>query len=150
MTRRRWWLVAVVALAAVAVMVAVVCVWVIPGQSGSDCETVHQLIDYNQTHNKAITAQSDPDHPSETPTSDYKAWATQLKTYANEIRDPQLASHAEQVAALADQTVSVVNEARDDTAQSPSSGPPAWVRKYAKLNAQFKSELSALETACPA
>jgi hypothetical protein len=150
MTTRRWYLVAAVAIAAVAAIVAIVFIWVVPDRSGSDCETVHQLIEFNKTHNQAITAQSDPNHPSETPASDYKSWATQLKSYADEIHDPQLASHAERVAALADQTVTVVNEARDDGAQSPPSEPPQWVKEYAQLNKQFKTELSALQTACPA
>ncbi|MDT5082605.1 MAG: hypothetical protein QOJ80_7242 [Mycobacterium sp.] len=150
MTARRWYLVAAVAIAAVAAIVAIVFIWIVPNRSESDCPTVHQLIAFNQTHNEAITARSDPNHPSETPTSDYKSWATQLKSYADEIHDPHLASHAERVAALADQTVTVVNESRDDAAQSPLSGPPPWVQEYAQLNKQFKTELAALQTACPA
>jgi anti-sigma factor RsiW len=149
MSTRRWYLVAA-AIAAVAAIVAIVFIWVIPDRPESDCATVHELIDFNQKHNETITAQSDPSHPSETPASDYKSWATQLKSYADEIHDPQLASHAERVAALADQTVTVVNEARDDSTQSPLSGPPPWVQEYAQLNKQFKAELATLQTACPA
>jgi hypothetical protein len=150
MTLRRWRLAAAVILAVIVTIVAIVFIWVIPGGSASDCETVHQLIDYNQAHNKAIGTQSDPDQPSESPMSDYEDWASQLKAYAREIHDPRLVPHAEQVAALADQTLSVVRQARDDAAPTPTSGPPPWAQNYAELNAQFEKELSALEAACPA
>jgi hypothetical protein len=147
MTARRWWLAGIgtVAFAAIAVLL---CVWLLPDRSESDCTTVRQLIEFNQHHNETLAANSDPN--KETPPSDYEAWAAQLHTYATEITDPQLAPHAEAVADLASQTMSVVKHGQDDTAQSPAPGPPPWVQKYAQLDVQFRNELGALDKACPA
>ena len=89
---------------------------------------MRQLIEFNQRHNETLAANSDPNAPSETSLSDYEAWAAQLKTYAAEIADPQVAPHAKKVADLASQTVTVVKQARDDAAQSPQPGPPPWAQ----------------------
>jgi hypothetical protein len=147
MTARRWWLAGIgtVAFAAIAVLL---CVWLLPDRSDSDCTTVRQLIEFNQRHNEALAANSDPNES--TPLSDYEAWAAQVGSYASRITDPQLAPHAKAVADLASQSLTVAKEGQDDTAQSPEPGPPPWVQKYAKLDVQFKNELGALDKACPA
>lgn len=150
MTTRRWWITGAVTVTVLAAIAAAVFIWVVPGRSDSDCAAVRQLLDSNAAHDQAIIAQSDPDNPSETPVSDYRAQATQLKGFADEIADPGLARHAEKVAELADQTVGVVVESRDDANQAPVPGPPAWVQKYADLNSQFKTELAELVAVCPA
>jgi negative regulator of sigma E activity len=150
MTARRWWLAGISAAVVIAAIVVVVFVWVLPNRSDSDCTTVRQLIQFNQAHNQKLTAQSDPNDPTETSLSDYESWAAQMRDFATEITDPQLAPHAQQVAELANQTVTVVREARDDSNQSPVSGPPPWVQKYAQMNIEFRKELNDLETACPA
>jgi hypothetical protein len=85
----------------------------------------------------------------ETPVETYRDWATQLRTYANDIGDPGLARHAQKLADLADETVRVVVESRDDAAQLPVPTPPAWVQKYAAVNSQFKIEIGELVAACP-
>lgn len=147
MSPRRWFLVgAVVFFAAV---IAIVGVSVLSGKSRSDCDIVREMLDFNQAHNAAVTQVGSNDNPTETPISDYQEWASQLKTYANEIHDGSLAQHAERVAALASQTVTIVGQAREDSSQSPVSEPPPWVRAYANLNVQFKEEVSALSAACP-
>jgi hypothetical protein len=150
MTVRRWWVAGSSAAVVLAAIAAVVFVWVLPSRSDSDCTTVRQLIDFNQTHNEKVTAQSDPNDPTETSLSDYESWAEKMRDFATEITDPQLAPHARHVAELASQTVQVVREARDDSNQPPVSGPPPWVQKYAQLNIEFRAALSDLETACPA
>lgn len=150
MKTRRLWIASASAIVAVAAVVAVIFIWVPPGTPNSDCTTVRQLLDYNQSHNDKLTAQTDADDTTETSLSDLKGWASQLRTYAAEITDPRLAPHADRLAGLADQTITVVEEARDGTAQPPPSGPPPWAQKYADLNVQFRSELGSLKTACPA
>jgi hypothetical protein len=148
MTRRRWWTVAAVIV--LAASVAAVFMWILPDRSTSDCEVVHQLVDYNQKHNEAIRAQSDPNGVTEASMSDYTAWASRLRAYAESIRDPGLSSRANHVAALADQTVTIVGQAREVDTQVPTSSPPPWVRRYADLNAMFKTEISAMARACSA
>jgi hypothetical protein len=149
MTARRWWL-GGFAVAATAAVVVVAFVWVLPTRSASDCTTVRELVDYNRAHNEKVTAQSDPNVPTETSLSDYEVWAAKMRDYADKISDPRLAPHAQKVADLAGQTVTIVQQARDDSAQAPTSGPPSWVQKYAKTNVQYRNELTALEKACPA
>ncbi|MDT5063993.1 MAG: hypothetical protein QOK02_148 [Mycobacterium sp.] len=146
MTARRWWLAGIgtVAFAAIAV---VLCVWLLPDRSDSDCPTVRQLIEFNQRHNEALAANSDPDE--ETPLSDYEAWAAQVGSYAIKITDPQLAPHAKAVADLASQTITVVKESRDEAVQAPEPGPPPSAQKYAQVAVQFRDEINALNKACP-
>lgn len=146
MSPRRWMLVGVFVFAAA---IAIVGALVIPGKTRSDCDTVRQMLDFNQTHNAAVTQMGSDKNPTETPISDYESWASELKTYANDVQDGSLAQHAERMAALASQTVEVVRQARDDGSQPPVSEPPPWVREYAQLNARFKEEISALSAACP-
>ena len=146
MNPRRWLLVGVFVFAAA---IALVGVLAIPGKTRSDCDIVRQMLDFNQAHNAAVTQMGSNNNPSEAPISDYQEWASQLTTYANEIQDGSLAQHAERMAALASQTVTIVGQARDDSSQPPVSEPPPWVRVYAQLNAQFKEEVSALGAACP-
>ena len=131
--------------AMVAVVVVLLCVWLIPDRSNSDCTTVRQLIEFNQRHNEALAANSDP---NEAPLSDYEAWAAQLGSYATTITDPQLAPHAKAVADLAGQTVIVVKESRDEAVQTPEPGPPQSAQKYAQVAVQFRNEITALNTAC--
>jgi hypothetical protein len=147
---RRWWILGSAAFAIVAAVVILILVSASPRQSGSDCAAVHQLVEYNKEHNRAVEPQLDAETPRETPLSDYQAWANHLKKYADEIDDPSAASHAAQLAALADQTVALVSEARDDFAELPLSEPPRWMQKYAKLGAQFDKEMASLKPGCPA
>ncbi|KAA0095295.1 hypothetical protein CIW49_22725 [Mycolicibacterium sp. P1-18] len=146
MSSRRWFLAGAFAFAAA---IAVVVVVVIPDEAQSDCDTVRQMLDFNQAHNVAVAQVGSDKDPTETPMADYQEWASQLRTYANQVQDGSLAKHAEELAALASQTVTVVGQARDDGSRSPVSDPPPWVREYAQLNAQFKQEVSALSAACP-
>ena len=150
MTGRRWWLAGVGTVVLIVAAVVVVFVWVLPTDQDSDCTTVRELIAFNEAHNEKVTTQSDPNDPTETSLSDYEAWAAQMRNYAEEISEPQLAPHADKVADLASQTVTIVQEARDDSAQAPPSGPPAWVQEYAQANLQYRNELAALEKGCPA
>lgn len=145
MSPRRWFLVGAFVFA---VAVAIVVGSLRPEENRSDCDTVRQMLDFNETHNAAIT-QTGSNGPTETPISDYRNWASQLKAYANEVHDGSLAQRAEHMASLASQTVAIVEQARDDGSASPGANPPPWVQAYAQLNAQFKAEVSALETACP-
>jgi hypothetical protein len=149
MTARRWLMAGMgtVAFAAIAVLL---CVWLLPDRSDSDCTTVRQLIEFNQHHNETLAAHSDPKNPSETPLSDYEAWAAQLGSYATKITDPQLAPHAKAVADLASETITVVKESRDEAAQTPEPGPPPSAQKYAQVAVQFRNEIGALDKACPA
>jgi hypothetical protein len=149
MTARRWWITGV-GVVVVAAVVAVVSIWLVPDDSDSGCAKVRQMLKYHKAHNNAITARSDPDNPTETSLSDSQSWATRLKAYADDVADPRLAPHTHQVAVIAAQTVAVVEQARDDSAQSPVPGPPPWAQRHAQLNAQFRDELGALEQACPA
>jgi hypothetical protein len=149
MTARRWWL-AGMGTAAFAAIAVLLCVWLLPDRSDSDCTTVRQLIEFNQRHNETLAANSDPNNPPETSPSDDEAWVARLGNYASKITDPQLAPHAKAVADLASQSLTVAKEGQDDTAQSPEPGPPPWVQKYAQLDVQFKNELGALDKACPA
>ena len=147
MTARRWWMAGMgtVAFAAIAVLL---CVWLLPDRSDSDCTTVRELIEFNQHHNETLAANSDPN--KETQLSDYEAWAAQLGTYATKITDPQLAPHAKAVADLASQTTTVVKESRDEAAQTLEPGPPPSAQKYAQVAVQFRNEIGALDKACPA
>lgn len=147
MTAPRWWLAGVAAL--VAALIVGVSIWMTTKRSDSDCTTVHELIEFNHAHNQALTAQSDPNSRTETSISDYQAWAARLNGYADEIEDPDLKPHARQVADLASRTVTIVQQARDDAAQSPGPGPPPWVQEYARANDQFRDEIAALQKACP-
>lgn len=148
MTNRRWWIIGAIALVVVAAVATVVLVRVVPDKADTDCAKVHQLIEYNLAHNKAVAAQSDPDHMTETSLSDYRAWAAQLKAYSDGMVDPGLSTHARRLAELADQTVAVIALARDDAARSPVPGPPPWAKRYAELNVEFSSELRTLAQAC--
>lgn len=116
----------------------------------SDCENVQQMIAYNRSHTEKIAAESDAENPSETPISDYSAWAAKMGEYASHIANPDLAAHAEKAADLAGQSVSIVEEARNDSNQPTRSGPPPWVKRYAEIDSQFRAELESLRTACPA
>lgn len=147
MTARRWWLAGLgtIAVAAIAVLL---CVWLRPDRADSDCTTVRQLIEFNQHHNETLAANSDPN--KETSLSDYEAWAAQLGSYATEITDPQLAPHAKAVADLANRTVTVVKESRDEAAQPPTPGPPPSAQNYAQAAVQFRNEIGTLDKACPA
>lgn len=120
-----------------------------PDRPTSDCDTVHSMLEFNQSHNERLAAQSTSNEPVETDISDYRAWADELKQRAAKVTDPGLAQHAQEMANLASRTVGVVEQARDDAQSSPPSGPPPWVAEYSALNKQFRAEVSALDAACP-
>ncbi len=143
MSARRWWL--VVAALATTVVVALAVVW-LTRPSTSDCATVREILSYNDDHSSMVARNTD----GETPESDYQAWAAHLGELADEVTEPDLAEHANRVADLADQTVSVVRQARDDVTRQPETAPPPWVSDYAKLNAEFATEVHLLGQRCPA
>lgn len=149
MTTRWKWCVAAIATAVVAVGVGTIA-WFSADRPVSDCETVQQMIAYNRAHSEKIATQSDPENPTETPLSDYSSWATEMHTYASKIADKDLAARAEKAADLADRSVSIVEESRNESNQAPLSSPPPWVQKYAEIDAEFRAEVDSLRAACPA
>jgi hypothetical protein len=147
MMARRWWLFGAAA-AAVVIAAALLFVWALPQNAGSDCASVHELVDFNRAHHEAVTAQSEMNENVEIPLSDYQDWASRIHEFAADISDPQLAPHARKVSDLAEQTVEIVKRARTDNTPPTAPGPPAWVQDYAKMNVEFDREMSALEQAC--
>jgi len=147
MSTRRWWL--VVAALATTVVVALAVVW-LTRPATSDCQTVREILSSNDDHSSMVARNTDGETPAETSESDYQTWAAHLGELADEVTEPDLAEHANRVADLADQTVSVVRQARDDVNRQPETTPPPWVSDYAKLNAKFADELHLLGQRCPA
>lgn len=149
MTTRWKWCIAAIVVAVVAAGVGTIA-WFSTDRSVSDCETVQQMIAYNRSHSERIAAQSDAENPEETSLSDYSSWATEMHTYASKISDRNLAAHAKRAADLAEQSVTIVEESRDESNSTPLTTPPPWVRKYAEIDAEFRAEVESLSTACPA
>ncbi|OBB22009.1 hypothetical protein A5792_08290 [Mycolicibacterium peregrinum] len=148
MTRRRWWILGVIGVAA---MVAVAGgVFVLSNRPASDCAVVRSMLDYNKQFGEGVNAKTDA--WTETTDSDYTQWATHLRGFADQIRDdPGLAEHADKLADLADQTVKLVPQARADLSTQPqeATAPPPSAREYSRIAKEFNDNLVALDNACP-
>ena len=133
-------------------MAAAVATLVIQGCSSTktddSCGTARDMINYNKTQTEAIAAKSDPATGTEAGVADYQQWADQLKNYAGKTSGAQ-ATHAQKVADLAGQTVTLVQQARSNNSDPLVAQPPEWVQKYSDTQIQFQRELSALKDSCP-
>jgi hypothetical protein len=70
---------------------------------------------------------------------------------AARITSADLAVHARRLVDDADKMVELVKKTRSDTSVPADPGaPPSWAQPYADLSKQFRSELVALDRACPA
>jgi hypothetical protein len=116
----------------------------------SDCQVARAMIDYNKSQGRLLAKAFDPEHGAEASVDDYQAWANQLQNDAGRIKAPDLATHARRLADDANQMVALVKKTRSDTSAPADPGaPPAWVQPYAELSKRFRSELVALDSACP-
>jgi hypothetical protein len=150
--RKRFWGKAICIFVALAV--AAVVTWHLTTHhyqsSSSNCRTVRAMIDYNKSQGRIIALAFNPERGSETSVSEYQDWANHLQNYAARISSSDLATHAHRLADDANKMVALVKEVRSDTsAPTDPSAPPPWMRPYVDLSKQFRSELVALNSACP-
>jgi len=147
----RWvWIAGPVTL--IVIVVGIAAAWWLTSvdQTKPDCPTVRAMIDYNKSKGRILANAFNPEQGTEPSVGDYQNWANHLQTYANSITDPDLAPHAHQLADEANQMVTLVRQARNDTSvPADPQAPPPWAEPYAKLSRQFRSELQALDKACP-
>jgi hypothetical protein len=108
------------------------------------------MIDYNRSQSALLESRFDPEEGTEAIVADYQIWANHMQQLAADVTDPDLAPHAHQLAALATETVKVVQEARRDTSGVLDTGPPPWAKTYGSMAKQFHNELQNLNSACPA
>jgi hypothetical protein len=151
MTRKRWALLG----AAIVVVAAGIGTVVVMRSSApphqTDCDVAREMISYNRTQSQLLAAAFTPDQDHEAGIGDYQTWADQLRRYATQITAPALAPPASRLADEADQLVGLVKQARTDHPVPADPGaPPPWAKPYADLNAQFHTNLVALDQACPA
>lgn len=143
MRRRRWWF-AGGAIAAVAAVIAVLCLVFLTDRPTSDCASVRSMIDYNKQFNDSVESSTEKGtQPSVAACQD---WASQLSHLAGQVHDPTLAQQAGTVAALAGQTVTIVQRFRADA--SDAAGPDA--QDYGRIGKEFNPNLVALNQACAA
>lgn len=141
MTRRRWFLLAAVAVL-VAAVVAGALVYRSSHRTSSDCDTVHALIADNKRFRdemKASAGQKDTDPAS---ADEYRQWAARLKDYAGKISDPDLADQAKIAADRAGRLADLVPRYR------AKPDDPATARDYAGIGIEFGNAISRLEYAC--
>jgi hypothetical protein len=150
MTRRAWWITgAAVAVLTCVVVVVGILLW--PKQARSDCDTVREIFAYNKQHNELLKSKTNVDAGQEPSISDYQDWATQLHSFAGQVRDQKLAAQTDHLAELADKSVDAIKRGRADTGGPPVPNPPTpqWVTDYGAADQQFRAEMSDLHEACP-
>ncbi|CAN5240982.1 hypothetical protein BH11ACT7_BH11ACT7_04500 [soil metagenome] len=143
MTKRTWWLLG--ATLVIVIVAGGLLMFRLNHDGTNDCTTVRAMIDYN----KEYGATAGSDDPEASSVDSYKEWASQLHAYADKIRNPEIARHADDLAKLADQTVTVVQEFRAEPTDPSLSEPPASAKDYARVGQQFHDELAALNQSCP-
>jgi hypothetical protein len=149
---RRWWVVRGATLI-IAVAVAVSGAWwLIDRHRGRQpCSQVRAMIEYNKSQRDALANAFKPEQRAQASLADYQHWADRLNAYAASITDPQLAPHAHRLGDEAQQFVSLNAQIRSDpSVPADPAAPPAWTHTYVDLSRQFNSDLTALDTACPA
>jgi hypothetical protein len=117
----------------------------------SDCQVARNMIAYNKSQGQVLTRAFDPQQGREASVSDYQQWADHLRGDAARITSADLAVHAHRLADDADKMVELVKKTRSDTSvPADPDAAPSWAQPYADLSKQFRSELVALDRACPA
>jgi hypothetical protein len=149
--RKRMWIGVVV----VAAVIAGLAAWrfsMRQDQSApSDCQVARNMIAYNKPQRQVLSRAFDPEQGREASVGDYQRWADHLRGDAARIASADLGVHARRLADDADKMVELVKKARSDTSVPADPGaPPSWAQPYADLSKQFRSELVALDRACPA
>ena len=140
MTKRRWRVVA-----AVAVMVAVVAgilLYRSSHRTSSDCDTVHALIADNNRFRDQMKASEGQKDSIPASADEYRQWASRLKDYAGKIADPKLADKAKVAADQAGRLADLVPKYR------AKPDDPATALDYAGIGIEFVNASSRLEYAC--
>ncbi|WP_141772529.1 hypothetical protein [Mycolicibacterium neoaurum] len=76
---------------------------------------------------------------------DYKTWAGRINELARDIRDPAVATHAAQLAQLADEMVPAVAHYLDESATAPSTQS---IDEFSRLGREFDDSLAGLDAVC--
>ncbi|BBZ76895.1 hypothetical protein MANY_22320 [Mycolicibacterium anyangense] len=143
MTKRKWQILGAVLFTVVAV--GGLLLFRLNHDSSDDCATVRAMIAYN----KQFSAVAGSNNPEVADIGSYERWARQLHTYADGIHNQRLAESANNLASLADRTVTVVQEFRAEQADPSTSQPPHSVQDYARVGQQFHDDLATLNQYCP-
>lgn len=131
---RRWWVIGS------AVVLGVVGAACHAESSDGECHAVREFIAYNEDFNRQTWSITGLE-PEPAPV-DYQGWASRLQLLADDIEDPDLASHASSAADLADQFVALVT-------RSSTELTPEELEDLSVLHQRFGSEISTLHEACP-
>lgn len=129
--------------AALAVLVGALLAWnVRGGQARSDCDTVRDLIAYNQQFSAQTKASAQNGDPTLSTIEQYRQWAATIKDYSVRLGDPALAARATTAAELAAKTVDLVPRYR------AKPDDDAIAREYAGIGIEYGNAITKLEYAC--
>ncbi|MCW1958166.1 MAG: hypothetical protein KIH64_006395 [Mycobacterium sp.] len=134
-------------LAGFATVIAVVAALVVAGhlrtRQPSDCDTVRDLLTYNQQFTEQTKTSAQTNNPELSTVEQYRDWAARLKDYSAQIHDPALSARARSAADLAARTADLVPRYRanpDDVEVG---------RQYARTGIEFGNAITNLDYACP-
>lgn len=129
--------------AALAVLVAGLLAWHLRGgQARSDCDTVRDLIAYNQQFSEQTKTSAQTGDPALSTIEQYRQWATTIRDYSMQLGDPALAARAKTAAELAAKTVDLVPRYR------AKPDDDAIAREYAGIGIEYGNAITKLEHAC--
>lgn len=111
----------------------------------SDCATAHALIEYNKQFQEKADATATWQDDRQLGVDDYRTWAGRINELAREIRDPTVATHAVELAELADEMVPAVADYLAEPATAPSMQS---INEFSRLGREFDASLADLDAAC--
>ena len=142
--KQHWRVAAVAAAVCVALISACLILWA-KDNAPNDCATAHALIEYNRQFNQQVEASANWENNSQLGVDDYKTWAGRINELARDIRDPAVATHAAQLAQLADEMVPAVAHYLDESATAPSTQS---IDEFSRLGREFDDSLAGLDAVC--
>lgn len=108
------------------------------------------MIEFNQQHNTDLINRSGFDSDEQSDDADYQLWADRLHDFAKDLRRPELERHARHAADLGSDAAALVPSVRREMADGTMPSDSPAMRKYAVIDGQFRDEMAALDSACPA
>ena len=112
------------------------------GGARSDCDTVRDLIAYNNQFSEQTKTSAQTSNPDLATTEQYLQWAAKIKDYSTQLGDPALAARAQTAAELAAKTAGLVPRYR------AKPDDDAIAREYAGIGIQYGNAIKKLEYAC--
>ena len=122
------------------------------GRSSEECLPVKDLLNFSRSQAEHIAAKTGDAEgvPAAADEASYQVWADGLAERAQNVKSPDLARTATQVANLANQFTAKLPELRAQTnSRAPGAPAPPAAYEMATLNTQITDALAKLSDACP-